>query len=320
MAGPNRSALTRGPGYIGWNGIFIHYLGDLVCDRASEMQTVETSDYGPIDETPVNRVFKIACKLWGDLSQISVLFPTALTNPQPGTSLFGATDLPLTVFPNTGVNQLVYTTAQITKMANLYVGVDQPYFTADVEFTAIIGNTDNPETSHAYTTLTAGTPGTGSPDTGFTRAGYTRQRYTAGWTGKTGFTAGTVFAQKGFKVDWSLGLAPIPLDGFGTVDFSILSLIATCAFIPVGPTGSQIETASLLNTAFGVLASGSSANLVLTPTSDAVAPIITFSNAYINKSGQTYSATALNNSDMILKTTRAVTTGVPTAVVAFTNT
>jgi hypothetical protein len=82
-------------------------------------------------------------------------------------------DLPLVVTARNG-DQVTVVNAQITKLANLYLGVDSDLFAADVEFTGVLAAGANPEDSASY--LTTGVSQTFT-ETAFAKTNFKRLRF-----------------------------------------------------------------------------------------------------------------------------------------------
>lgn len=306
-----RSGLVRGPAQVTWNGITMFSKEDIAPRHAPSWDPVLTSMYGEVDKVKKDLVIKIPLRLWGAWESISVLFPTAVLNPVVGSAVFPASDLPLVITARNG-DQVTYANAQLTKLADLRLGVDADVFSADVEFTAILKNSANPEDDGAYyTTLTGAT----FTESAFAKTNFKRVRFTGAWGTKAGFTA--IIPQDGFRLGWNLSLKPVTVDGLGTVDFTHNGLVASCKCIPIQPTMVQVEAQAKLGgngtgngTAHGTLLGGNVADLTLTGTGVTVV----LKNAAIEDSGYVWSNEKLRQGEISFATTRGFTTGVPNAV------
>ena len=149
MAAPfTRSSLGRGPAMITWNSGTIWTRDDCVPRHDPVWHPATTSMYGRVDKYKSDLVIKISLPIWGAFENLSILFPSAVLNPTIGSSIFGTSDLTLTILARNG-DQIVYTNAQLTKLANLHLGVDAELWSADAEFTCLCGNSNNPEDAGA---------------------------------------------------------------------------------------------------------------------------------------------------------------------------
>src|SRR5579863_1951956 len=127
-----RSSLVRGRGYATYNGANFFCREKIDIKHAPTWEKVSASMFGPVDKYKKDLVGKISLKLWGAWENLSTLFPSYIMNPVPGTSVFGTTDVPLHVQGDNG-DYITYTNAAVTKVSDLYLGVDSELFAADVE-------------------------------------------------------------------------------------------------------------------------------------------------------------------------------------------
>jgi hypothetical protein len=282
---------------------------DFVVRHGPVFKPVPTSMFGEVDEVVTDRMYKIPLRLWGAWESVSTLFPSAILNPVVGTSIFGTTDLPLVILARNG-DQITFANAQLTKVSDLYLGVDSDLFAADVEFTALIANSTLPETASAYYTVATGVS---YSENAFAKTNFTRARFTGAWGAITGFTA--IVPQNGFKVNWTMDLVPVPVDGYGTVDMTLKGFKGAARCIPIGPTLAQIETnAKDQGVTLGSLLSASSADLTLA--SSAIS--IVLKNAGMKEHGYAFGVGPLRVGEMLWGTTRSFAVGVPSAAATAT--
>ncbi len=302
-----RSQLTRGPAVVSYNSTNYWTRDDIEVQIAPAWRPVLTSMFGEIDKTKHDLVMRIGLKLWGAWENLSTLFPTAYLNPAVGASVFGNSDITLAIQARNG-DLFTFTNAALTKMSDLYLGVDSDLFSADVEFTALIGNSNYPETAAAYYTYSAGSYA-GDATYGFSKTNFKKTRVTGAWGTNTGFTA--IVPKDGFKVSWGLDLRPITVDGYGTVDMTLAGLIATARCIPIGPTPANKETyETAVNQAHGVLLSTGSADLTI----DGTGISVVLKNANMIEDRYNFGLEKLRNGEMAWSTTRGFSAGAPTAV------
>lgn len=305
-----RSQLARSIANVTWNGatLYLSDRSDLNLVFEPTFDSIGTGSHGRIDEVVKSRVYKIPLTLWGGWESLSVIFPSFLTNPVMGDSVFGSSDLPLVVQAKSG-KKITFANAQITKLGDLFLGVDAEIWAAAVEMTAIIADGANPEDSGAYYTIGTGTYSV----SGFTRGNYNRQRWTGAWGAITGWTS--FVAQKGIKVNWSCDLQPLAVDGYDVRDFTVgpKTVMASASFIPIGPTDAQVKSNAFSDaTALGALASSKAAALVLTGGSNSV----TLNQAFLAKHQESFGATPLIVNECTFRTVRGLTSGAATAVAA----
>jgi hypothetical protein len=301
-----RASLGRGPARVTFGGATLFTRDDLVPRHSPVWNPVVTSMYGEVDKVKSDLVIRFGMRLWGAWENISVLFPDSIINPTVGASLFGTSDSAAVILARNG-DQITYHNAQITRLADLYLGVDSDLFAADVEITALLKNNANPEDANAYYTLATAQA---YSDNVFAKTNFKRSRITGAWNAKTGFT--TITPQRGVNVGWTLDLAPVRVDGLGTVDFTLRNFMGGCRCIPIGPSLAQIESASRAQgLAHGGLASTSSADL----TWSASGISVVLYGAQMTEHGYAFGVEPLRVGEMAWVTTRGFSAGTPTAVV-----
>src|SRR3569833_3424558 len=197
----DRSLLARGPAIMTYAGSTFYTNADILSRFGPVWNPVSTSMYGQVDKVLVVCVFFLPLRLWGAWENLSVLFSSYAMSPLVGASFFGTTATPLVILARNG-EQITYANAQITKLANLFLGADSDLFAADVEFTCIIGNSSgttmfNPEDANAYYTTATGQTNTHAA---FAKTNYKRVRFTGTLGSSAGFTS--VIPQRGFLVSW----------------------------------------------------------------------------------------------------------------------
>jgi hypothetical protein len=310
----DRTLLKRGPAVVTYGGDTFYTNADILSRFGPVWNPVNTSMYGQVDKFIKDRVYKVPLRLWGAWENLSVLFPSYAMAPQAGASIFGTSATPLVILARNG-DQITYSNAQITRLANLYLGADSDLFAADVEFTCIIGNSSgstmhNPEDANAYYTTATGQT---YADNAFAKTNYKRVRFTGAWGSVAGFTS--VIPQKGFQISWELDAKPLTCDGLGTVDFTIGEKVlqGTCKCIPIQPTMAQLEAqVAAQGVQLGALLSGISADLTLT--GNGGSPAIVLKGAAITEHGYAFGPEPLRQGEVTWMTTRGFTANVPNAV------
>ena len=311
----SRANLIGGPGKATWNAITMFARADMAASFDASWQDLKSSHHGLIDKVVTDRMIKVSLSLWGAWENIATLFPSALLNPVPGTRIYGTTDLPLVLHKKTGsAERITIHNAQITRLANLYLGVDADMFAADVEFTGLIKNSGNPEDANAYYTVDS----FAYTDITFAKTNFSRQRYGAVW-GLSPFAAFQL--HKGANIEWELDLQAEYNANVGTVDMIIGDggLVARCKGIPLEPTAAQIDARLLFQGAgnpLGSLLSDGASDLVLT--GSAPSAIITLKGAAITGWRPVMGAIPLLNGEVTWETTRGITAGTGAAIATAT--
>lgn len=303
MAAPfTRASLSRGPAFVTWNGATLYLRGDVDSKHAPVFNPVQSSLTGQIDKTKKDLVIKNNLLLFGLWQDLTVLFPTSILNPATGASVFGATDLPMVIQARNN-DRISYANTQITKLMSLHLGVDSELFAAAVEMTSIIANGANPEDAASY--FTRDTNVYAAPAS-LALTNFKKVRWTGAWTGKTGLTS--FIGQKGFDVSWALDLKPVPVEGWGTVDYTVGEggMVAQCKCIPIVPTMAQIDTAQAVTAAHGGLLSAAGADLTLTGGGASVV----LKGAGMIESATVFGIEPLRAGEVVFETTRSLAAGV----------
>ncbi len=300
-----RSSLKMGPAKVTFNGGTFISKENIVPRFTRDWSEVGASLHGPIDRSETDRRIEIPVRLWGAYENLSILFPTTYLNPTIGARIYGDADVPLVVHGTDG-EIFTFPNAQITRLANLHLGVDSSMFVADVIFTALIKNNANPEDADAYCVISSGA----FSDATFAKTNYKQQRYSGAWSGVTGFT--TMHTRLGWDIEWDLRLAPIGANGLGTQDMSLQGLVARARCIPIEPTQAQALTAARYggsSNALGRLLSASAADLTITGTGVS----IVLKSAGLMEHGAVFGGADLRNGEFAWESTRGFSAGVAAA-------
>jgi hypothetical protein len=301
----SRASLGRGPAKVTFGGATLFTRDDIIQRHAPVWEPVRSSLHGQTDKFKRDWVIKTPLMLFGLWQDLAVLFPPAIMNPSVGVSLFGTSDAAMIIHAKNN-DRITYHNSQITKLIDLFLGVDSEMFAAAVEITSLIKNNGNPEDAAAYFTRDTAA----YTETTFAMTNFKKTRFTAAWGAKTGFTS--FVGEKGFNIAWQFDAQPQVVDGYGTVDYYIGpgGLIGGCKCIPIGPTLAQIDTHQATQAAHGALLSAGAADLTLTGTGVSVV----LKGSAATESGTAFGVEPLRNGEMAWETTRGFTTGTPNAV------
>jgi len=304
----SRTNLGRGPAIVTFGGATLFTRSDINLRHTPMWNPVETSMYGMVDKFKRDLTIRIPLTLWGSWENLGVLFPSYAMSPQAGTSVFGTSDSPLVVLGRNG-DQITYANAQITKLGNLYLGVDNELWAAEVEFTALLKNNTLPEAANAYFTVATGQA---YSDNTFAKTNFKKVRWTGAWGSKTGFT--TIVPQKGFNISWSFTYKTLGADGYGTLDMTVEMLMGACKCVPIPTTMAQIEAQSnAQGSAHGTLLSVGTANAAdLTLTGGASSVVL--KGAGMVENGYVFGIEPLRVGEVGWETTLGFSGGAPNAI------
>lgn len=304
-----RNQLGRSPAIVQYAGATLFTRSDIVVPHDPKWTEIGTSMFGVDDDFKGDFTIKIPLTLYGNWDALGVLFPAYAMSPIPGTSIYGNADAPL-VLQGRNTDRVTYLNAQLTKLGDLFLGVDEELWAAAVEFTAIIGNGLNPEAGSASANSYFTRDTNAYADGAFSRANYSKARFTGNWSGVTGF--GSFAGQKGFRVAWKLDAKPFTVDGYGTVDMTVgeKTMRGSMKCIPIGPTGAQVDAQQSIATPMGTRLSASAADLVLASGAHSV----TLKSAGLKSHSVAWGSEALRVNETMWETTRGFAAGVPAAV------
>lgn len=295
----DRTLHRRSPGAVTFGGVTLHARSDINGRHDPVWDDVTSSLHGIVDKVKKDLVIKNTFRLWGAWENLTVLFPSALMTPVPGTSLMSDAAM---VVKGRNTDVITYHNTAITKVSDLYLGIDNDIFAADIEFTSIVKSGVNPEDAAAYYTLSTAA----FADTTFAKTNYKRQRYSCVWGAVGGFTA--LEFHKGINLAWDCDVQPEYSANYGTTDLYVGEggVRAAIRGIPLQPTMAQIEAASrgaLLP--MGTLLSSNAADFTITGSGVSIVG----KNMGLVGHGYMWGATPLRNGEIVFGTTTGFTTG-----------
>ena len=292
-----RSSIISGPAKITYNSQVFWSKGDVTLKVINERFDIQTSHFGKVDERFGDRTIEVTFEPSGAFTAgiAAVLWPYAST--AIGASLFGATDVPLTINGRDG-RQIVIKAAAVTKMPSIKASVSSTIAGA-VTFTGLIASNVDPTNAAAYYTETAvAYPG----DTGFAVSDILTKAFASAWGAASPWSAFST--QEGWSIDFNLKLSPQKVDGIGTVDMTFGGLDVSAKCIPVGPIATDILSKVAGTGGLGVsVATANHLNI------SATGIYLRLYNAALVDSGLTYGAEAKRISETEWIATRTITTG-----------
>lgn len=309
----NSSNIIIGPGYMAWNSASFRFgKGGAKAKFKKTLRDIESSEFGRIDSVQTARMITVSARLFSAWTNLSLLFPTAAFQPTIGGRLFGTGNKALTLNGQDG-SILTLVNAQITKLANLFLGVGKDVFSADVEFTGLLLSGGNPATAGDYYTYQIGQSYSAPA---FPNTSFIAPVVSAAWNG-TLANSGTSFAAFQFKegamIDWKwqLDFEPCTVDGYGPTDAIITGFEATCKGTPIGVIEADAASALFPAQALGLSENqNGSGSLVLT----FGAHTVTLDGCFVaDNNGFAWDVKDNRIGDLTWRTTVPFTTGAPTA-------
>jgi hypothetical protein len=223
-----RTALTGGPGTLGFAGSSFHAKEDTAIDYFHDTEEIVSQVLGVVDEVSINRGVRMSWTPFGlyDLTLLAVLYPHIAV--QVGASVFGSADVPA-VFAGVNGDAVTITAAAVTKMPSLYLGPTKDLYGA-MEILGVVGSGLDPEGANSfYTLLTAQSYTPVAID----KTKYKRQRYSAAWGSVSGFTA--FQAQDYWEITPAVKYQKMPVQGLD-VDYWVKTVQFMAKCKPIGMT------------------------------------------------------------------------------------
>lgn len=240
MPTPILPNIITGPAIITWNGKSYYSKAGITAAFKRDIFNVETDFDGQIDERVKAQRTEITFQPDGQVSNLNKYFPYSVA--QIGSSIFGATPLPLVIQTkfggagNTG-QTITYPRAAITSLPQLRLKPGDTLF-GDITFTCLGNPTVQPTTSGAWQSIADAA----FADTTFDETTIISDIYTAAY-GSSPYNA--IGSMAGFEIDIAMATETISSDDFGVVDMILKSLTATAKFAPSNLTEAQVY--ALLN-------------------------------------------------------------------------
>lgn len=298
MPSINRTTVITGPALVTFAGQTFWSKGDITLKPVTNNFKIGTSAFGDVDERTQDKSIEISFEPDGRFTSglAAVLWPYAAT--AIGASIYGGSDRALVVHSRAGTKVTVHN-ASLTGMPNLRLGVGKT-IQGNVTFTGLLKNSTDPTDAAAYYTVASESyPG----DTGFDIADIKTLAYASAWGGSSPWDA--FLTEEGWEISFDLSLAPVMVDGLGTVDMRLQSLGVNARAIPVGPTEAQVLTAMGNTRALG--ASVASANDLIV---SATGLYFSLSKAGVRSAELGYGAERKRIGQLEWFATRTVTAGV----------
>jgi hypothetical protein len=296
MSGITRQSIYRGPGRL--------TLGSTVIDNKdgiSLSQEAVTADVGSdlnafLGSLQTDQKLTVGTTPYGALSEalLAALYPAAYRTPAPGSSLFGAADVPCTIHSTAGVLVTLFSAA-LTTLPPLVLSAVATAF-GPMEITALPANGKLPGETDALLKAAAsafsGSTAQARPPTG--------AKYSAAFGSLT-------FAETvaGFRSEFPVSTEPVPSDNAGTLDLTLAGVRPACRFQPLDQTEAALIALLGLNRARGS-STASGEDLVITGTNGLV---LTLFNCAVLQGPLNWGVAALRDGELLFQASPDPDTG-----------
>ena len=220
-----RTTLLAGPAAATFNGHTFFAQDGILVTPALELEAVDSSTQGVLDETVSSGPVTIKFTPSAPLSDLLALYPH--TMGAPGTSLFGSADEPLILVAANGI-RLTFAAVAITQMPDLHLG-SMGAVAGAVTFSALgarsLGLTE-PNRVVAFDTATEPTPASGTPQL--------TDDFIITWGGAPW---ANLRSRDGLRLRSTMTTRPVLSDANALLDLTLERLQVFASFIPTTPGG-----------------------------------------------------------------------------------
>ena len=228
-----RQSIIRGPGTITYNSLKLFDKDGISAEIESSTESVNSS-FGSLDTIKTDQIGRVTLTPIGNLSEdlIALFYPSWLQTPEPGRSIFGSSDTPLTICSKAGT-KVVFNSACITRFPEMRLSPVETAF-GQVEFSALLANGKLASESNSFYSVGTQTYADGEAP----RSGLTGFHY----EGPFG-SLSIPDTLNGWTIGVDATLEPVTTDSQGTIDYTLGSVQVTARCTPLGLSESQILAA-----------------------------------------------------------------------------
>lgn len=231
--------IIKGPGAIERDGTFLYVHGDIVATPVRDTLAQQVDSIGYNDEREGTFRWTIGFTPAGiaSMAYFDELYPAAYRTPIVGTDIFGAEDLPITVWTFDG-QKITFNRSALTKMPDLMLAADKQLF-GDCTYTALGTLEEALDTENRFAEVQAAA----FADTSWDPGKLLTLVYDAAWGATAPWNA--INSQEGFTFSFELAQAEEPSDAYGIAGITIAAggLTVTGKCQPHGITAAQIMAA-----------------------------------------------------------------------------
>lgn len=321
--------IIRGPAWVLFGAVNIYTKGDITLQIDLPLFTVDTSEYGPVDERVIDRLCKISFVPAGEWAlDIPILWPYAVAQSSlpVGSSLCGVNQtLTINAMSGGAPKSWAFGNVYISKQPDLYCTASKTAI-GSVEFTGIGISADAWSVSNSVFNATGAA--TADPET-FVDAHIITEGWSGQYTALGGATTPIDTDDDGFTVTSDVKIKQEKTNNLGTVDATFGGMKAHCSFTPAAMSdsalaglftglaqGSGAVRGASLN-AYSI-ATGQSATGTLVLTSAVTGKTITLNGCAPHAMGVNWGAEKWRAGKIDFVTTKIFTAGVPAATFALT--
>jgi hypothetical protein len=234
MSTPQR---IHGPAIVTFNGVSYYFKSGIKVAVKSTRSKIDVDAWGQIAEVIKHRVVTITgtpagCVRSGDIAGQMPYGPGNV-----GSSVFGASDVPLVVQTINDGATITWERAAITKYAPMLLSAaGGTIYKGDMEFTCLMASSFTLTSATAFKSITS----TSFADTTFDQSKVRMSQYVAAWGSNSPYNS--MISQDGFSFEPAIACENLEVDNFGIIDMVLKSVAGTCKFKPANLTEAQLDT------------------------------------------------------------------------------
>jgi hypothetical protein len=223
--GVTRATLLSGPAVASWNGHVFWARDGILVSPGLELAAISSDAQGVLDASVFGAPVSIRFVPSAPASDLVALYPHLLG--APGTSLFGAADVPLVLTAANGV-RLTFAAVALTQMPDLLLGATKAV-AGTVSFLALPARGAGVNAANALVVFDTATLPAAPVSSPQLSDDYVLTWGGAPWAGLRG--------REGFRVRFALKSEPVLSDANALLDLTLAELAVEVTFVPASPNG-----------------------------------------------------------------------------------
>jgi len=305
----NRTTIVRGPCVIDMGSQKFLTKGDVILEVSKKAFPIDTAVWGKLEDRLEDSEVKVRFTPVGEWlsAMLTILYP--YMNPSIGSSIFGAADVPVYIWGQDG-QKVTLAAAAVTKMPSLNLSARKTIF-GECELTCVPANATTRITANSIFTIAAGTFPSLST---FDRTKIRTSKFGVVW-GASPFDS--IITEDGITIDFNVSVEPVKIDDEGTIDMTLSGVEVTAKLVPIGKSLVNILDALNIQGTNGAIGGSffTQANDLVITGAASGDPLVTIKKAALQDNFQaTWGSGKKRLNDLVFKTQRGVTAGVPDAL------
>jgi hypothetical protein len=303
----------HGPAIVQFQGVSYYFKTGLKGVIKRTLAKINVDAFGQIAEVAKDCVVEFTGTPAGAVRGADLAAQMPYLPSNIGQSIFGATDVPLTIQTINDGAAITWQRGAISKYAPILLSASRgTIYQGDMTFSCLMASNFNPTAPTAWKTITQ----SAFRDTTFDPATIQPAEYTAAWGSVAPYNC--MIAQDGFLLSPSIATENISVDNYGIIDMALKSVGGEVRFKPANLSEAQLDTLISLQGAAAMLPGavvGDGGNDLVISSTRLVA---TLKMAGAVDYGLLYATGRLRPGEVAFAAATTFSTGVPNPVFTFT--